>query len=107
MATNRDRNSGPLVYPVNKNDKDGIMKFAEETRMIGQNYREELERSAMGNILTYIGMHWIRYDSATRLWRPMILRRKTPRPFTNKFDTVLQQQIANIQPGITHDVLYL
>jgi len=101
MATNRP--AGVLEYPKSRTDKDGILKFAEATRLTAQDYRNEIERAAMGNILTYIGLHWIRYDSSTRLWRPMLLRRQTPRPFTNKFASVIgntSSRLLSVKPPI-------
>ncbi|MEE9401421.1 MAG: hypothetical protein V3V32_05330, partial [Dehalococcoidia bacterium] len=92
----RDRPAQTLQYPKNKNDSAGLLDFAENTRKNAWTYRNEIERNAMGNVLTYLGLHWIKYDTTSRIWRPMILRRKVPRPTTNKFAAIVTNTASRL-----------
>jgi hypothetical protein len=95
---------GPIQYPEGKNDSEGLLKFSEYIREYGRTYRYEMERAAMGNILTYIGLHWIRYDTASNFWRPILLKKRTPRPITNKFAAIVsntQSRLLSVKPPLS------
>ena len=101
----RNPSSGThLEYPTGKNDNEGLLKFADVIRDQGQTYRLDMEREAMGNILTFIGLHWITYDAPSRIWRPVLLKKRTPRPTTNKFATVVTNtasRLVSIKPPLS------
>lgn len=87
-ATGRDAYR-QLKYPKNKNDTEGIMRFVDDAREVAPSYRIDMERAAMANILFWLGLHWIKFDSTYRIYRPIKLKRRVPRMVTNKFASIV------------------
>ena len=85
-----------LNYPTGKGDTDGLIKFANELREVAPTYRLDVERSAMGNILFWLGLHWTKFDSASRIYRPIRLKRRTPRPVTNVFASIVASSASRL-----------
>lgn len=49
-----------------------------------------IERNWWGNILYYLGLHWITYDTNARRWRQKKLSPSVPTPVTNLFRATLE-----------------
>jgi hypothetical protein len=79
---------------ANKYDLDKIRKAYEEARDRAQAERYSYERDWFRNVLYYLGVQWIVYNSQTRKWAPRQIKHWVPRPVTNKFaaiaNTVMQ-----------------
>lgn len=81
--------TGDTSYPTSYTDSDRILAYVETIRGSGRSFRYEKERLALRNILYYLGIQWIKYDDSYRVWRPIALRKSTPRPVTNKFASIV------------------
>jgi len=93
-----------LTYPTGKNDVEGIIKFCDEVREVAPSYRNDIERSAMANCLFWLGLQWIKYDSGSRVYRPIQLKKKVPRPVTNKFAEIVasgQSRLVAYKPPLS------
>lgn len=75
---------GDFKYPEGLEDVQGIKAYAEDVAMADRYFRHEIERTALRNILYYLGVQWIRYDPQLRVWRPQGLKKTVPRPVTNR-----------------------
>ena len=75
---------GDFAYPQGPDDYEKIKQFTQD--VIGSNryFRHEIERAALRNVIFYLGIQWVTYDATLRIWRPMGLKKNTPRPVTNK-----------------------
>lgn len=89
-------NARTLEYPRNSRDPEGIMKFAEDVREAAPSYRIDVERAAMANILFWLGLQWIKFDTNYRVWRPVTLKKRVPRMVTNKFATVVATSASRL-----------
>ena len=85
-----------LLYPKGVADKPGILEYANTAQRMSRSYRLEIERSAQRNILYYLGVQWVKYDTALRTFRPIALSRRTPRPVTNRLASLVNQAVANL-----------
>ena len=97
-----------LTYPKGKSDPEGIMSFVEDVREMAPSFRIDMERAAMANILFWLGLHWIKFDSTYRVYRPVILKKRIPRMVTNMFASIIagtasrlgaQKPALSINPG--------
>lgn len=96
--------TGLIDFPNNVSDKKGILQFADSISDYASAYRFDEERLAMRNILFYIGLQWIRYDRYYRSYRPVALSKRTPRPVTNKYASIVNQVCSALiqhKPPIT------
>ena len=94
-----------LKYPTGPEDHNAIVQYVNTAMRTARSYRIEIERAAQRNVLYYLGVQWIKYDMAVRLWRPIAIAKKTPRPVTNRVASLVNQSVANIlgfKPPITY-----
>jgi len=77
------RDEYDLIYPQGPNDHDGILKYANSVGKLIP-LISICRAVAQRNILYYAGYQWIKYDSGIRGYRPVAMKRTTPRPVTNK-----------------------
>ncbi len=73
-----------LQYPESVDDHVGLLNYRDDVEDACASYRQEIERSGVGNILYYLGKHWQTYDSQLGLWTPQFLPKGTPRPVVNQ-----------------------
>ena len=85
-----------VKFPTGYNDHDALVEYARAARQKAKSFRYELERAALRNILYYLGIQWIRFDPTLRLFRPMALRKSTPRPVTNKFASIINSVASTL-----------
>jgi hypothetical protein len=96
---------GELPYPDGPQDHEKIVAYSNEAHRQARSYRLEIERAAQRNVLYYLGVQWIKYDQSIRLWRPIAVGKRTPRPCTNKVATFVNQAVANLlnfRPPLTY-----
>ena len=94
-----------LKYPEGYDDHEAIKDYANQCHRAARSYRIEVERAAQRNVLYFLGVQWIKYDTAIRLWRPIAVGKRTPRPMTNKVAPLINQAVANLmnyKPPITY-----
>lgn len=94
-----------LKYPDGPDDHESILTYANHAHRAARSYRIEVERAAQRNVLYFLGVQWIKYDHAIRLWRPIAVGKRTPRPMTNKIAGLVNQQVSNLlsyKPPITY-----
>jgi hypothetical protein len=94
-----------MKYPDGPDDHVAILEYANNAHRAARSYRVEVERAAQRNVLYFLGVQWIKYDQAIRLWRPIAVGKRTPRPMTNRIAPLCNQQVANLmsyKPPITY-----
>jgi hypothetical protein len=78
-----------MKYETNK-----IRTAYEQARQRSLAERQQFERLWLKNVLFFIGLHWIQWNSANNRWQPARLKKWIPRPTTNKFsaaaNTIMQ-----------------
>ena len=100
----RNRGSRELILPEGPDDHQGIINYSETIIDRNRAYRLDIERQALRNVLFYLGLQWIRFDPQLRTWRPLALKRTTPRPITNKLAAIVNHvcsQLQGFKPPIT------
>ncbi len=85
-----------LKYPQGPEDKEAILAYVNTAHRSARSYRIEVERAAQRNVLYYLGVQWIKYDNAIRLWRPIAVGKRTPRPMTNRIAPLVNQAVSNL-----------
>ena len=87
---------GDFQYPKSVDDFEAIKQYSDD--VIGSNryFRQEIERAALRNVLMYLGVQWIKYDPDLRVWRPLGLKKSTPRPVTNKLSALANTTISTL-----------
>src|SRR3989304_8697481 len=75
---------GYIEYPSGPDDHEGIKTYATNLIEATKGWRFDLDRGNMQKILYYLGHQWVTYDRSLATWRPIGLRKTTPRPVTNK-----------------------
>lgn len=94
-----------LKYPEGPDDHEAILFYANQAHRAARSYRIEVERATQRNVLYFLGVQWIKYDHAIRLWRPIAVGKRTPRPMTNRVaslvNTAVSQLLSN-KPPITY-----
>ena len=83
--------------PTGYKDEAGMERYAEHLARIARSYRFDLEREAVRNVLFFLGMHWIKFDTRMQTWRPIALKRSTPRPVTNKFASIVEHICSSLE----------
>jgi hypothetical protein len=94
-----------LTYPNGPTDHEGILKYANSASDSYTPYWFDVERLAQRAILYYAGYQWIKHDNAIRGFRPIAMKRSTPRPVTNKVAPCVNQAVSNIvvyRPPVTY-----
>ena len=87
---------GDFKYPNGVEDFEAIRQYADDVVGANRYFRHEIERAALRNILMYIGVQWIKYDPELRIWRPLGLKKSTPRPVTNKLAALANTTISTL-----------
>ena len=87
---------GTFRYPSDLDDHEAIRQYAGD--VIGSNryFRHEIERAALRNVLYFLGVQWIKYDPELRIWRPLGLKKATPRPVTNKLASLINTTVSSL-----------
>lgn len=96
--------AGELTYPNGLEDREGIQKYIEAIPEIGREHHRCVERDAYRNILYLLGQQWITWDRGFNTWRPLMLKKTTPRPVTNRVAAMYNQGVSNLisyKPPIT------
>ena len=83
-------------YPQGDQDFEGIREYARDIIGANRYFRHEIERAALRNVLFYLGVQWIKYDPELRIWRPLGLKKTTPRPVTNKFAALANTTVSSL-----------
>ena len=87
---------GYVEYPNGPNDHDGIRNYAQNLIEATKGWRYDLDRGNMQKILYYLGHQWIAFDRGLQTWRPVGLRKTTPRPVTNKIAPLVNNTISRL-----------
>lgn len=87
---------GEFRYPEGLEDHEHIKQYANTVIASNRYFRHEIERAALRNVLYFIGVQWIKYDPELRIWRPLGLRKATPRPVTNKLASLVNTTVSSL-----------
>lgn len=96
MPVNASDYRAQFKYPDGDQDFEGIREYAKDIIGANRYFRHEIERAALRNVLYYLGVQWIKYDPELRIWRPLGLKKTTPRPVTNKFAALANTTISSL-----------
>lgn len=97
--------SSELTYPNGPEDHEGIVQYANDAHRMARSYRVEIERACQRNVLYWLGVQWIKYDQSIRMWRPIAVGKRTPRPMTNRIASLVNQAVSNLlnfRPPVTY-----
>jgi len=103
VITNRGA-TRELDPPRGYEDKERIEQYAEFVVGASRAFRLDVEREIVRNVFFYLGLHWIKFDSRYQTYRPMGLRKTTPRPVTNKIAAITEavvSQLVGFKPPVT------
>ena len=67
-------------------------------------FRLDVEREIIRNVFFFLGLHWIKFDTRYQTYRPMGLRKTTPRPVTNKIAAITEavcSSLIGFKPPVT------
>ena len=87
---------GYIEYPNGPEDHNGIRNYVENLVEATKGWRFDLDRGNMQKILYYLGHQWVTYDRGMMTWRPVGLRKTTPRPVTNKIAPLVNNTISRL-----------
>ena len=88
--------SGYIEYPAGPTDHIGIRNYVQNLIETTKGWRYDLDRGNMQKILYYLGHQWVTYDRGLQTWRPVGLRKTTPRPVTNKIAPLVNSTISRL-----------
>lgn len=94
-----------VVYPDGPEDHEGIIRYMRNLVEAQSAWRQELNRNSMRNILYSTGNQWLTYDLGLQAWRPMGIRKSTPRPITNRIGPLVGNTVSRLiknRPPLTY-----